>query len=127
MLNSIQEFEDDLPMIENIQNIEKLIQLKFIVEREYNSLEDLFTSIAGTDLVHMTKDLDIYAKLLLYRNNMEIIGRQFLDLQKNLLNDIDELLMRKCEHNWIEDVIDEPLDRSRDICYCSKCYIYTKK
>ena len=127
MLNSIQEIETDLPKNKNTQNVEKLIQLKFVVEREYNSLTDIFTNMENINWIHMSNDLDIYATLALYKNNMEITGRLFLELQKKLINDIDETLMKKCEHNWIEDVIDEPLDRSRDICYCSKCYIYTKK
>ena len=127
MLNSIQKIEKSLPRNKKNSNIERLIQLKFSIEREYNSLKDLFTSMENINWVEMSNDLDIYSNLALYRNTIETTGRQFLEGQRKLINDIDEILMKKCEHNWIEDVIDEPLDRSRDICYCSKCYIYTKK
>lgn len=127
MLNSISEINEDLSQNKNNPNIEKLIQLKFSIEREYNSLTDLFTNMESINWINMSSDLEIYAKLAFYRNTIETTGRQFLEGQKKLINDIDEILMKKCEHDWIEDVIDEPLERSRDICYCSKCYIYTKK
>ena len=125
--SNIQETEYSTQETESNTNIEKLIQLKFSVEREYNSLNNLFTNIENINWVNMSTDLDIYAKLSLYRLSIETTGRQFLEIQQKLINDIDEILMKKCEHNWIEDIIDEPLERSRDICYCSKCYIYTKK
>ena len=122
MLNSVQEKEK-----ENSPNIVKLIQLKFSIECEYNSLNNLFTNVESINWVNMSSDIEIYAKLSLYKNTIETTGHKFLEEQRKLLDDINEILMKKCEHNWIEDVIDKSLERSRDICYCSKCYIYTKK
>jgi hypothetical protein len=45
--------------------------------------------------------------------------------QKQLLAEVNKILEEKCEHNWIEDAIDEPLS-TRYICYCSECYLYKK-
>ena len=39
-----------------------------------------------------------------------------------LLDQIDNILMEICEHEWINDTLDGPFN-SRDICWCKKCYI----
>ena len=114
--------------ITNPPSVEKLVNFKFCIEREYNSLNDLLKNLESTNWIDMVNhDIEIYAKFAQYRNNVPKIGNLFLEMQRKLIEEIDELLMKKCNHNWIEDSIDEPLDRSRDICYCSKCFIYTKK
>ena len=73
-------------------------------------------------MVNTSADLDIYGLVTMYTNNIEMYGNIFLEKQTELLGHIDTLLLKKCTHNWINDVIDGPFS-SRDICYCSKCYI----
>ena len=108
-------------------NLESLINFKFSVEREYEALTEVLKKLEGMNWKNMvTSDLEMYSKLSLYRTSMEPLGSQFLEKQKTLIGDINEILMKKCRHNWINDVIDEPFS-SRNICYCSKCYMYTKK
>ena len=49
---------------------------------------------------------------------------------KNKVNDeyskicklIDEYVLKHCEHNIIEDLIDIDPDRSKSISYCDKCF-----
>jgi len=106
----------------NANNLEELINLKFAVERQFSILFETFEKAKEYRLVNTSADLDIYALFAVYDNNIETIGQLFLEKQTELLRSIDEILMRKCDHNWIHDVIDEPLDRSRNICYCGKCY-----
>ena len=128
MLNSIQEIEVSLQKNENPPSVEKLVNFKFCIEREYNSLNDLLKNLESKNWIDIVNhDIEIYAKVAQYKNTIKTTGYQFLEGQRKLLDDIDETLIKKCEHNWIEDTIDEPLERSKNICYCSKCYIYTKK
>jgi len=49
----------------------------------------------------------------------------FLDYEvvskKELLKEIDEAIMKNCEHNWVTDYIDVTPDRTERIIYCTKC------
>ena len=49
----------------------------------------------------------------------------FLDYEveskKELLKEINETIMKNCEHNWITDYIDIHPDRTERIIYCEKC------
>jgi len=44
----------------------------------------------------------------------------------NLKLFIKDLINNKCEHEWIDDLIDIDPDRTQNICYCVKCEV-TKK
>ena len=118
--------DDEMPTQQpdecNKTNLEELINLKFAVERQFSILFETFKTSKDHHLVNTSADLDIYAAFALYNNNIEMSGQIFLEKQTELIRNIDEILLKKCDHNWIHDVIDEPLERSRDICYCGKCY-----
>ena len=90
-------------------------------KKQINNIDTSFEK-SKNNLVSNSKDINIYKVFATYSINIEFFGSTFLEKQKALLNDIDEILIKECDHNWIDDVIDEPLDRSRNICYCSKCY-----
>jgi hypothetical protein len=102
-------------------NLEALVDLKFAVERQFSIMLETFKKTKDHRLVNRTADLDIYAAFALFNNNIEMYGQIFLEKQTELIGSIDAVLMKKCDHNWIHDVIDEPLT-SRNICYCGKCY-----
>ena len=36
---------------------------------------------------------------------------------------INSVLMKNCNHNWIDDVIETAFSE-KNICYCSNCFIY---
>ena len=38
-----------------------------------------------------------------------------------------EILYEKCNHEWVKDIIEESLEREREICYCKHCFYYKKK
>ena len=115
-----------LEKIDTYDSLNDLVQLKFNIEREYNTLYNTFDQVKKMKLLAGCKDIEVYRILTVYSQNIELMGNEFLEKQKELLDQIDEKLMKNCNHSWIEDTIDEPF-RSRDICYCSNCFIYKKK
>ena len=106
----------------HVQNMQTLVNLKFIVEKEINSLSESFKNNKSRHLRNVSDDLDIHAVFCLYQKNIEISGEIYLEKQTELIRQIDDILLRKCEHSWVDDVIDGVFN-SRDICYCSKCFI----
>ena len=105
------------------ENVKTLIDLKFAIERQISILEETFSAAKKIQLVNTSADLYIYGLVTLYSNNIKMNGTLFLEEQTELLKHINRLLLEKCEHNWINDVIDLPFSE-RQICYCSNCYIY---
>ena len=105
------------------KNLETLISLKFATEKEFNILGENFKKIKELQLEgNVCKDLDIYEVYNLYQKNIKNYGDDFLEQQMILIKQIDDLLRKKCEHIWIDDVIDGPFS-SRNYCYCANCYI----
>lgn len=103
-------------------NIDSLVELKFMVEKQFNVLYEATQEAKKLKLHSVSDDLDIYAIFTMYNNNVEVIGDEFLTKQTELLKSIDDLLRRKCLHDWIDDVVDTTFS-SFNICYCSKCFI----
>lgn len=65
--------------------------------------------------------------LLQYLNMFEEYDETYLiDKLVILKKYIRDKIINKCDHNWINDVIDIDPDRSQQICYCIKCEV-TKK
>ena len=120
--SSDDEADDDANEDKHAQNMKILIELKFALEKEITIYLENFKENKSKYLRNVSDDLDIYAVFCLYQNNIEMYGGTYLEKQTELLKQIDEILLRKCEHNWIDDVIDG-IFSSRDICYCSKCFI----
>ena len=104
------------------QNILALVDLKFILENEIAIHEENLKNSKNNLLRNVSSDLDIYAVFRLYENNIKIYSKTYFKKQEELLKQINEILLQKCEHNWIEDVIDG-IFSNRNICYCSKCFI----
>ena len=107
----------------SIRNVKILIDLKFATERQISVLEETFSAAKKIQLVNTSADLDIYGLVALYTNNIRTNGTVFLEEQTELLKHINQILLIKCEHNWVKDAIDLPCGE-RHVCYCSKCYIY---
>ena len=105
-------------------SLEQLIQLKFSLEKEINILEENHEKLEFRKQMCNNNDTD---KMIIsqYDTNIKMFGKEYLREQKQLLVEVNKILEEKCQHNWIEDAIDEPLS-TRYICYCSKCYLYKK-
>lgn len=106
-------------------NIENILYLKFSIEKEIESITSNINRLNSIN--YQSQPLDnfetkIYTQL---NTNIRMFGKEYLREQKTLLAEINKILEKNCQHDWINDVVDEPLS-SREICYCSKCFLYRK-
>ena len=101
--------------------LEQVIDQKFLLEKKINVLEEIHKKrqlgmqLSNNDKIIITQ----------YDSNIKIFEKKYLQEQKQLLINLNKILEEKCDHNWIEDIMDEPFS-TRYICYCSKCYLYKK-
>lgn len=106
-------------------NIENILYLKFSIEKEIESISSNIDRLNCCNYQSQpldNLDLKIYTQL---NTNIRMFGKEYLREQKTLLAEINKILENNCEHNWINDTVDEPLS-SKEICYCSKCFLYKK-
>jgi len=103
------------------ENLEALIDLKFSLERQVSVMTETFKKAKDYRFLNLSSDRDIQSLFTVHNNNIKMSGQAFLDKQTTLVKEIDTILLNKCDHEWIHDVVDEPLT-SRNICYCKKCY-----
>tara|TARA_R110002074_G_scaffold148902_1_gene300867 strand:- start:225 stop:554 length:330 start_codon:yes stop_codon:yes gene_type:complete len=99
-------------IINNTLNIENLIALKLILENEILMLYESNRKVDNIKLINKSDDLDIYTIFAIYNNNVEIIGEELLVKHIELLEIINSVLIRKCNHTWIDDT-----------SYCLSCFI----
>jgi hypothetical protein len=96
-----------------------IFTLKETIEREISILNDYENIV-----LNVTKnEIDFYNLIQKYINETDKINKNKLDYNKNMLKKIDNLIIKKCQHVWINDLIDIDPDRSKSIKYCSKCYL----
>ena len=96
----------------NNLNIDKLIELKLLLENDILTLLNSNKKAKTLKLTNTSDDLDIYAIFAIYENNIEIIGEELLTKQIELLDSINSVLSRKCNHKWI-------FNKN----YCLKCFV----
>ena len=96
----------------NSSNIKNLIKLKLLLENEIILLYESNETVNKIKLNNNSDDLDIYTVFAIYNNNVEIIGDELLVKQIELLDIINSILIRKCNHKWIEETN-----------YCCSCLI----
>lgn len=130
---------------DNNNNLNEIITLKFNIEKEIEILSDNFIknkelfknldNILGNNLDNnlgnnlgnnLDNNLDNNIFFKQYSMNINMFGQEYLKQQNILLDNINKFLEKNCQHCWIYDTVDEPL-QSRNICYCSKCYLYKFK
>ena len=104
------------------ENIEALIELKFTTEREWNILDNSFKKMKERRLKATSDFLDISRPFSIYQTSVAQYGEPFKDKLMELINQINAILLEKCEHNWVDDDLDGPFS-SKQYCYCSRCFI----
>ena len=106
-----------------------IFTLKEIIERENSILNDYENHVLNlktneiNDINRNKVEIDFYNLIQRYINETNKINKNKLDYNKNILKKIDNLIIKKCKHLWIDDLIDIDPDRSKSIRYCSKCYL----
>tara|TARA_B100001093_G_scaffold505030_1_gene561707 strand:- start:609 stop:950 length:342 start_codon:yes stop_codon:yes gene_type:complete len=101
-------------------NLDTLIDLKFSLEREINAIRDNNNKFKLL-YYSSSKDFNINKIISQHNSNNILFGKDYFNNQIKLLEEVDKILKDNCQHEWIEDSIDEPL-HSWNICYCQKCF-----
>ena len=100
-------------------DIEQLSELKFKIEKDYHFINNAYSKLKQKSINNNEID-EIFE---LYNLDLITQGKKFLQHKKTLLTNINIILMKNCNHNWIDDVL-ETLFSEKNICYCNKCFIY---
>ena len=103
-----------------------IFTLKEIIEKENSILNDYENVVLNLTTNNINKnkvEIDFYNLIQKYISETNKINKNKLDYNKNMLKKINNLIIKKCEHTWINDLIDIDPDRSKSIKYCSKCYL----
>lgn len=108
-------------------NLEDLVILKFTIEKQINTNKELLSNVSNNLNIRFISDKELINKIILYQFLTIKTLNQLLMMQTDLLMNIENILYRECQHEWVTDIVEEPLERERTICYCSKCLIYKKK
>lgn len=111
----------------NYQIIDELVSLKFMVNKKMQLCEELINSIKLIKGPLLSNDLDLISFIVKYKEKSMLTGSILSEEQNSLYMKIDEILYEKCNHEWVKDIIEESLEREREICYCKHCFYYKKK
>ena len=103
-------------------NIDTIVDLKFALEREIASHNDIYLKIHATHCSVVGEKFQEYICLIdKFRVNLCIYGVKYIEKQKELLYELNEKLMTMCNHNWVETTIEDGFSDG-DVIYCNKCF-----
>lgn len=107
-------------------NIDKLIEIKFDLEKEIEILTNNFNK--RKSFSELNKNQNITQKVIIaqYTQNINMFGNEYLKQQKILLEEIKRILLEKCNHKWVNDTIEET-HKLTNICFCKKCFNFKLK
>jgi len=117
--NHITNIESALDMEKEIND---LVDLKFLIEKEYHIIHNIQDKPPNYYLKSF-KHSDISKIFESYKKNIQINLHTILKNYREIIENINDFLMKNCNHNWIDDVIETPFSE-KNICYCNKCFIY---
>ena len=98
---------------------DELTDLKFQIEKDYHFINNAYSKLKDKSITNEEIG-EIYE---LYKFDLITQGNKFLQHKKTALTNINSVLMNKCSHNWIDDVVETAFSE-KNICYCNKCFIY---
>lgn len=97
-----------------LSNIDNIISHRVRIQKIKNSINNLnnnYFEVKDNELLlqylNEYDDKDNYEKII---NKLE-----------TLKNYVGNKITNRCEHEWVNDLIDIDPDRSQEICYCIKC------
>ena len=107
--------------------INELVKLKFIINKKVETSQEMIELLEEINLDLLSNNLNILSLINNFKkeciSNNSLLSKQ----QNSLYIKIDEILYKKCKHEWISDIIEESLEKEREICYCKHCFYYKKK
>ncbi len=98
---------------------DELTDLKFKIEKDYHFINKAYSKLNDKSI----NNDEIEEIFELYKFDLVTEGKKILHHKKTLLTNINSVLLRNCNHNWIDDVIETAFSE-KNICYCSNCFIY---
>lgn len=102
-------------------DVESLIDLKFTLEKEISLYNETYNKINNNCIYSGGSiEYNLYNK---YRTNMNMAGSEYINKQKELLKKVTDMLLQSCDHDWVDDVIEDGYSE-RKVCYCKHCFIY---
>ena len=101
-------------------NISDLENMKSLLEEELNQYNSNHEAFRKLQLKYLQSNNPLSIIPYIY-NETRTLGNVYFKRQKDLLNAIDKALKEKCEHIWIDDIYECPLEKEVKIRYCTKC------
>ena len=101
-------------------NISDLENMKSLLEEELNQYNSNHEAFRKLQLKYLQSNNPLSIIPYIY-NETCTLGNVYFKRQKDLLNAIDKALKEKCEHIWIDDIYEGPLEKEVKIRYCTKC------
>ena len=81
---------------------DELTVLKFQIEKDYHFINNAYSKLKDKSI-----NTDQIEEILeLYKIDLVTQGTKILQHKKTLLTNINSVLLRNCNHNWIDDVIE---------------------
>lgn len=107
---------------EKMETINGLIDFKFSLEKEISHFHEINRKLLNYNH-YSNNSLSNIKKM--YEVNINFYNKIYIEKQNKLLDHINSELYNLCEHDWVEDTI-EDVFREKDICYCGKCFVRQK-
>lgn len=101
----------------NMEHIKASKNRVLQIKNSINSFNNNFFEVKCNEpllnqYLNMFEDTETYNELII---NLE-----------TLIKHVQHHIQNKCQHEWIDDLIDIDPDRSQNICYCINCEITQK-
>ena len=105
----------------NDDNINFLLDMKYNIEEFLNFFNDYLLEFDNIKSCLNDKNKQIFDNFInIYNEN--IIKNKIQNLH-NIINKINIKMCKDCQHEFIEDYIDDFLDRTQKINYCGICFL----
>ena len=82
----------------NTYNLEQLVNLKFTVEKHIIECEQLLLNLNSNQWTTIINNQELLGKIILHTHNSKKAINEFLKIQNNMINNINEILWNECSH-----------------------------
>ena len=106
----------------NDDNINFLLEMRYNIEDFLNFLNDFNDYLLKIDYNKCNSNNKNIHDTFINIYNENIIKNKIQNLH-NIINKINTKICKDCNHEFIEDYIDDFLDRTQKINYCGICFL----